>query len=212
MKKDVSPDLYNYNKFPGPSFARVGDMVVAQDIELRLVEEYREAFDQTAFGQRFSIWMLQYDYIVGDWGNEQLRLKGFYAKDKGETSKSIAEVEDYLREYCNFGCAYFILENEHPVAYQADAEEEMPPRRRRRRRNRRRSGDKAHKEKTQTSEHKESRRQASTSSKEFHLMKVEKNRSKTGSAKKERPTSSTSRERKIEKKTEGSHGFVIRQK
>ena len=24
MKKDISPELYNYNKFPGPAFARVG--------------------------------------------------------------------------------------------------------------------------------------------------------------------------------------------
>ncbi len=28
--------MYNYNKYPGPSFARVGDKVVSENIELDL--------------------------------------------------------------------------------------------------------------------------------------------------------------------------------
>ncbi len=67
--------MYNYNKYPGPSFARVGDKVVSENIELDLLEDYKNAFDQTIFGQRFSQLMLKFDYIVGDWGNEQLRLR-----------------------------------------------------------------------------------------------------------------------------------------
>ncbi|MGZ7240434.1 YutD-like domain-containing protein, partial [Streptococcus pyogenes] len=82
MKKEVSPELYNYNKFPGPAFALVGDKVVSENIELSLLINYKEAFDQTVFGQRFSQLMLKFDFIVGDWGNEQLRLKGFYKDDK----------------------------------------------------------------------------------------------------------------------------------
>ncbi len=30
------------------------------------------------FGQRFSRIYSKFDYIVGDWSNEQLRLRGFY--------------------------------------------------------------------------------------------------------------------------------------
>ncbi|HEM4855540.1 TPA: DUF1027 domain-containing protein, partial [Streptococcus suis] len=30
MKKEISPEMYNYNKYPGPSFARVGDKVVSE--------------------------------------------------------------------------------------------------------------------------------------------------------------------------------------
>lgn len=53
MKKEISPEMYNYNKYPGPSFARVGDKVVSENIELDLLEDYKNAFDQTIFGQRF---------------------------------------------------------------------------------------------------------------------------------------------------------------
>ncbi|WP_394404684.1 YutD family protein [Streptococcus sp. 20-1249] len=138
MKKEISPEMYNYNKFPGPSFARVGDKVVAENIELDLVEDYRDAFDQTVFGQRFSQIMLKFDYIVGDWGNEQLRLKGFYKDEKAvKTDIKISRLEDYLTEFCNFGCAYFVLENPNPQELPAEPEEK--PKRRRSRNNRNRN-------------------------------------------------------------------------
>ncbi|MGT2754418.1 YutD family protein [Streptococcus ovis] len=137
MKKEVSPELYNYNKFPGPAFARVGDKVVSEGIELDLLVNHKEAFDQTVFGQRFSQLMLKFDYIVGDWGNEQLRLKGFYKDDKPVASHlKIGRLDDYLLEYCNFGCAYFVLGNENPQEMPAEPEEK-PRRRRNRSRNNR---------------------------------------------------------------------------
>ncbi|MCQ8270629.1 DUF1027 domain-containing protein, partial [Streptococcus suis] len=32
MKKEISPEMYNYNKYPGPSFSRVGDKVVSENL------------------------------------------------------------------------------------------------------------------------------------------------------------------------------------
>ena len=59
----------------------------------------------------------KYDYIVGDWGFEQLRLKGFFRDDMKDVQRSqtIGAVQDYLYEYCNFGCAYFIIKNERVI-------------------------------------------------------------------------------------------------
>ncbi|HFI0049189.1 TPA: YutD family protein [Streptococcus suis] len=139
MKKEISPEMYNYNKYPGPSFARVGEKVVSENIELDLLEDYKEAFDQTIFGQRFSPLMLKFDFIVGDWGNEQLRLKGFYKDDKNVKSDlKISRLDDYLTEYCNFGCAYFVLANSNPQDLPAE-EEDRPRRKRSRSRNRNRN-------------------------------------------------------------------------
>lgn len=79
------------------------------------MENYKEAFDLTAFHQRFSEILNKFDYIVGDWGNEQLRLRGFYRDEKAkENAEKISRLQDYLLEYCNYGCAYFVLENAQP--------------------------------------------------------------------------------------------------
>ena len=129
MRKDISPEMYNYNKFPGPQFVSVETQVKSDGINFIILENEKNAFDVTVFNQRFSEILLKYDYIVGDWGNEQLRLKGFYKDDKGVKKISrISRLDDYIKEYCNFGCAYFILENPNPR--EIKFEEEKTPRRR----------------------------------------------------------------------------------
>lgn len=115
MRKEIAPELYNYNKFPGPEFRQVGSQVLTDEIQFELVENYRDAFDLTAFNQRFSEILTKFDFIVGDWGNDQLRLRGFYQDEKAkESDVKISRLEDYLLEYCNYGCAYFVLENRQP--------------------------------------------------------------------------------------------------
>ena len=134
MRKEILPEMFNYNKFPGPDFVRVADLLKSEDYQFTVLEDYKEALDAMRFGQRFSELMLKYDYIVGDWSNDQLRLKGFYEDDKPNTRKTerIGRLSEYLREYCAFGCAYFILKNENPQVIVF--EEEAEPRRKRRRR------------------------------------------------------------------------------
>ncbi|MGX7150554.1 YutD family protein [Enterococcus ureasiticus] len=80
--------------------------------EYLLVKNHREAFDAERLGERFSDVLSRYDYIVGDWGYDQLRLKGFFNESnrKAAPEQRIDTLEDYLYEYCNFGCAYFVIE------------------------------------------------------------------------------------------------------
>ncbi len=75
--------------------------------EYKLVADHREGFNAEKLGERFSDVLARYDYIVGDWGYEQLRLKGFFEADdrKALPEQRIDTLEDYLYEFCNFGCA-----------------------------------------------------------------------------------------------------------
>ena len=87
------------------------DFMIGQR-QYKLVYDHREGFDAEKLGERFSEVLARYDYIVGDWGYEQLRLKGFFSADdkKAQPEQRIDTLEDYLYEYCNFGCAYFVIQ------------------------------------------------------------------------------------------------------
>ncbi|WP_438434127.1 YutD-like domain-containing protein [Gorillibacterium sp. sgz500922] len=77
-----------------------------------LVKENKNGWNLEMFRNRYSEVLERYDYVVGDWGYNQLRLRGFYKENNPRMTKdsSIANLEDYINEYCNFGCAYFVLE------------------------------------------------------------------------------------------------------
>ncbi len=77
-----------------------------------VVVDHKNGWKPEAFRERYSEVLDRYDYIVGDWGYNQLRLRGYFKDTHPKATKetSISNVEDYLNEYCNFGCAYFIIE------------------------------------------------------------------------------------------------------
>lgn len=77
-----------------------------------LIDEFKSGWNAEAVKNRWNDILDKYDYIVGDWGYEQLRLKGFYdpGNKKATSESNIRNVRDYLEVYCNFNCAYFILQ------------------------------------------------------------------------------------------------------
>ena len=77
-----------------------------------LIFENRNGWNVEAFRNRYSEVLERYDYIVGDWGYNQLRLKGFFrdGHQKATKDSTYSYMTDYINEYCNFGCAYFIIE------------------------------------------------------------------------------------------------------
>lgn len=83
-----------------------------------LIRNHKNGWNAEAFRERYSEVLDRYDFIVGDWGYNQLRLKGFFYPHRNRNNKDsdITGLEDYINEYCNFGCAYFVLKrkNEEP--------------------------------------------------------------------------------------------------
>ncbi|WP_408005309.1 YutD family protein [Pseudalkalibacillus berkeleyi] len=76
-----------------------------------VIEDYRDGWNEEEFTSRYSEILHKYDYIVGDWGYNQLRLRGFFEDqhDKANYETKYSTVPEYLLEFCNFGCAYFIV-------------------------------------------------------------------------------------------------------
>lgn len=86
-------------------------MVFINNNNYELVQQTKDAFNEDAFKARYSDILNKYDYIVGDWGYNQLRLRGFFddQNQKATYDTKISTLSEYLFEYCNFGCAYFVL-------------------------------------------------------------------------------------------------------
>lgn len=87
-------------------------MVIKIDQDyFEILRDDQNAFDETSFISRYSEILDKYDFIVGDYGYEQLRLKGFYhdSNKKSDANKRFSSIQDYILEYCNFGCKYFVL-------------------------------------------------------------------------------------------------------
>ena len=53
-------------------------MINLENWQFEIVTDYRDGFNEEALLARYSDVLLKYDYILGDWGYGQLRLKGFF--------------------------------------------------------------------------------------------------------------------------------------
>lgn len=86
-------------------------MIVLEQWEYELITNFRDGYNKEVLLERYSDVLMKYDYILGDWGYGQLRLKGFFddRNQKATYETKISTLQDYLYEYCNFGCAHFVL-------------------------------------------------------------------------------------------------------
>lgn len=86
-------------------------MIRVQDHVYELVEEHKDGFKPDVFKERYSDILSKFDYILGDWGYGQLRLKGFFedTNRKAPYDARLSFLDEYILEYCNFGCSYFLL-------------------------------------------------------------------------------------------------------
>lgn len=90
--------------------------LLIKDARYEVLEDHKEAVDLEVLEQRYSDIFEKYDYMVGDISRDQLRLRGFYEDDNESVpiDMKISSLEDYLAEYCSFGCPYFVLKRLDP--------------------------------------------------------------------------------------------------
>ena len=96
MAKVIPEEEKNYNKVPGEHVMVLDDVVTIGDKVFHLIHNYRDGFNQEKLEQRYSDIFAKYDYLVGDWGHEQLRLKGFFSssRKKMPDELKISHLED----------------------------------------------------------------------------------------------------------------------
>lgn len=80
----------------------------------QLVKEDNHCFSYQAVEEKITDYFLPFDYILGDYAYDKLRLKGFYDK----TSKNVKEYNDignletYKHDHCAYGANTFLLKKQ----------------------------------------------------------------------------------------------------
>ncbi|MCL0329996.1 YutD family protein [Apilactobacillus xinyiensis] len=89
-----------------------GETVLINNHTYKIICNKNNSFNIDDFKDRYNPIFSKYDFIVGDYGYDSLRLKGFYIDGK-RVPKAIqySSIDDYLLEYCNLGALYFVLNN-----------------------------------------------------------------------------------------------------
>ena len=79
------------------------------------MKEEKDAIDLEVLEKGLTDYFLDFDYVVGDWAYGKLRLKGFNSKTNPHFKEmnDIDKVEEYIRDYCAYGCRYFIIGKEN---------------------------------------------------------------------------------------------------
>lgn len=75
-----------------------------------IIKEYKNGFNKEEFINKCTDYFFDFDYVVGDWAYDKLRLKGFY-EDNNEKTKEfnkIGNLDRYLKENCAYECKYFV--------------------------------------------------------------------------------------------------------
>lgn len=82
-----------------------------EDKTYELLTNYKEAFNEEEFKEKYTDYFYDYDYIVGDIAYNKLRLKGFYDAKNKKVNKinNFNNLDTYLKNNCSVECRYFVL-------------------------------------------------------------------------------------------------------
>ncbi|MBP3635683.1 MAG: YutD family protein [Bacilli bacterium] len=85
-------------------------IVNIDNIKYEIIKNYRDGFNKEEFINKCTEYFYDFDYIVGDWAYDKLRLKGFYDdfNKKSKNFNKISTLDKYLKENCAYECKYFV--------------------------------------------------------------------------------------------------------
>lgn len=88
--------------------------IIINDVKYIVKKDYNEALNIEEIKSKMTDYFNNFDYIVGDWSYSKLRLKGFYESNNKNVKdiNNINSLDDYLTNYCAYGCKYFVLKKD----------------------------------------------------------------------------------------------------
>lgn len=81
------------------------------NVTYEIVRNDNDCINQEELSEKITDYFDNYDYIVGDFAYDKVRLKGFNDSNNKKVNEinNIKNVDDYIKEYCSYGARIFIL-------------------------------------------------------------------------------------------------------
>lgn len=85
-------------------------MIKLLDVEYK-IENGNENINEEELKSFFTDYFKDFDYVLGDYAYDKLRLKGFYDSDSSSVKEynNIKKVDNYIKNYCAYGAKTFLL-------------------------------------------------------------------------------------------------------
>ena len=87
--------------------------IVINDIEYEIIRNDKDCINKKELEEKITDYFDEYDYIMGDFAYDKVRLKGYYNSDNKMAKKinDIKYLDDYIENYCSYGARIFLLKN-----------------------------------------------------------------------------------------------------
>ncbi len=85
--------------------------IVINDIEYEIIRNDKDCINKEELEEKITDYFDEYDYIMGDFSYDKVRLKGYYNSDNKMAKKinDIKYLDDYIENYCSYGARIFLL-------------------------------------------------------------------------------------------------------
>ena len=85
--------------------------IILNGHEYVIEKNYKDSIDVEKIQELFTEYFDEFDYLLGDYSYNKLRLKGFYNSNNKKTKSynDIKTYEKYLSDFCATECPYFLL-------------------------------------------------------------------------------------------------------
>ena len=89
--------------------------IILNDKKYTIEENYKDCFDLDDVKSLFTDYFDAFDYILGDYSYNKLRLKGFLNSKNKNVKKynDISEYKKYIKDFCSEDCAYFLIKKQN---------------------------------------------------------------------------------------------------
>jgi len=85
--------------------------ILINNKKYEIINDHYNVIDAELLSDKITDYFDEFDYIVGDFAYNKLRLKGFNDKKNKHYKpiNDISNLDKYINEYCAYGCKWFCL-------------------------------------------------------------------------------------------------------